>query len=52
MNTSSAKRLPITAAEYLEESIGLTLPVSAFYRTAPFPDDVARPWYLRFREDG
>jgi Uma2 family endonuclease len=34
------------------ESIDLTLPVSAFYRAAPFPDDVARPWYLRYREDG
>jgi Uma2 family endonuclease len=34
------------------ESIDLTLPVSAFYRSAPFPDDVIRPWYLRYREDG
>jgi Uma2 family endonuclease len=34
------------------ESVDLTLPVSAFYRAAPFPDDVARPWYLRYREDG
>ena len=34
------------------ESIDLTLPVSAFYRAAPFPENVARPWYLRHREDG
>ena len=34
------------------ESIGLTIPVSAFYQTATFPDDVERPWYLRHREDG
>lgn len=34
------------------ESIDLTLPVSAFYRSAPFPDDVKRPWYLINREDG
>jgi Uma2 family endonuclease len=34
------------------ESIDLTVPVSAFYRSAPFPDDVIRPWYLRYREDG
>ncbi len=34
------------------ESIDLTIPVSAFYQTASFPDDVERPWYLRYREDG
>ncbi|MCX6867735.1 MAG: Uma2 family endonuclease [Verrucomicrobia bacterium] len=34
------------------ESIDLTLYVSDFYRSAPFPDDVIRPWYLRYREDG
>lgn len=34
------------------ESIGLSVPVSAFYQTSPFPDDVQRPWYLRYREDG
>lgn len=34
------------------ESIGLAIPVSAFYQSAPFPDDVERPWYLRYREDG
>ncbi len=34
------------------ESIDLTLPVSSFYRSAPFPDDVKRPWYLINREDG
>ena len=51
MNTSTANRLPVTAAEYLE-FIDLTLPVSAFYRAAPFPEDVARPWYFRYREDG
>ena len=34
------------------EAIDLTLPVSAFYRSAPFPDDVKRPWYLINREDG
>ena len=34
------------------ESIGLTVRVSAFYQTATFPDDVERPWYLRYREDG
>jgi Uma2 family endonuclease len=34
------------------ESIDLTIPVSAFYQTATFPDDVERPWYLRYREDG
>jgi Uma2 family endonuclease len=34
------------------ESIDLTLPVSAFYRSAPFPEDVRRPWYLINREDG
>lgn len=34
------------------ESIGLTLTVADFYRAAPFPDDVKRPWYLINREDG
>lgn len=34
------------------ESIDLTVPVSAFYQTATFPEDVERPWYLRHREDG
>jgi Uma2 family endonuclease len=34
------------------ESIDLTLQVSAFYRSAPFPEDVRRPWYLINREDG
>ena len=34
------------------ESIDLTIPVAAFYQTATFPDDVERPWYLRYREDG
>lgn len=34
------------------ESINLSIPVSAFYQTTPFPDDVERPWYLRYREDG
>ena len=34
------------------ESIGLNVLVSAFYQTAPFPEDVERPWYLRYREDG
>ncbi|MCW1887581.1 Uma2 family endonuclease [Luteolibacter flavescens] len=34
------------------ESVGLTLTVADFYRSAPFPDDVKRPWYLINREDG
>ncbi len=34
------------------EFIDLAVPVSAFYQTATFPDDVERPWYLRYREDG
>ncbi len=34
------------------ESIDLTIPVSSFYQTATFPEDVERPWYLRHREDG
>lgn len=34
------------------ESIDLKVPVSAFYRSAPFPDDIKRPWYLINREDG
>jgi Uma2 family endonuclease len=34
------------------ESIDLTVTVSDFYRSAPFPTDVKRPWYLINREDG
>ncbi len=34
------------------ESIDLTLKVSDFYVSNPFPDDVERPWYLRNRQDG
>jgi Uma2 family endonuclease len=34
------------------ESIDLTVNVASFYQSAPFPDDVERPWYLRNREDG
>jgi len=34
------------------ESIDLKITVSGFYRSAPFPDDVKRPWYLINREDG
>ncbi len=34
------------------ESIDLTLTVADFYRSAPFPEDVKRPWYLINREDG
>jgi Uma2 family endonuclease len=34
------------------ESIDLGIPVSAFYQSSPFPDDVERPWYLRERLDG
>lgn len=34
------------------ESVGLTIAVGDFYRSAPFPDDVKRPWYLINREDG
>jgi len=34
------------------ESIDLSIPVSAFYQSSPFPDDIERPWYLRYREDG
>ena len=34
------------------ESVDLKLSVADFYRSSPFPDDVERPWYLRYREDG
>lgn len=34
------------------ESIQFEVPLAAFYQTAPFPPDVARPWYLINREDG
>ncbi len=34
------------------ESLDLKVPVSAFYQSSPFPDDVERPWYLRSHEDG
>jgi Uma2 family endonuclease len=34
------------------ESVRLTLKVADFYKSNPFPDDVERPFYLRFREDG
>ena len=34
------------------ESIALRLKVSEFYLSNPFPDDVARPWYLTNRQDG
>lgn len=34
------------------ESIGLTLKVEDFYASAPFREDIERPYYLRFREDG
>lgn len=34
------------------ESIDLTLTVADFYHSAPFPEDVKRPWYLINREDG
>jgi Uma2 family endonuclease len=34
------------------ESIGLTLKVADFYASTPFPEDIERPYYLRFREDG
>ncbi len=33
-------------------SIDLKVRVADFYRSNPFPDDVERPWYLRYREDG
>jgi Uma2 family endonuclease len=34
------------------ESIDLTVTVADFYQSSPFPEDVERPWYLRYREDG
>lgn len=34
------------------ESIDFAAPLAAFYQSAPFPPDVARPWYLINREDG
>ncbi len=34
------------------QSVDLTLKVSEFYQTNPFPADVERPFYLRSREDG
>jgi len=34
------------------ESIGLTLKVSDFYQSNPFRENIERPYYLRFREDG
>lgn len=34
------------------ESVGFEAPLSAFYESAPFPPDVARPWYLHDRADG
>jgi Uma2 family endonuclease len=34
------------------ESVGLSAPLGTFYQAAPFPPDVARPWYLINREDG
>ncbi|MBG7606878.1 MAG: Uma2 family endonuclease [Verrucomicrobia bacterium] len=34
------------------QSVGLTLNVADFYQSNPFPEDVQRPFYLRFREDG
>ena len=33
-------------------SVGMAIKVSDFYQSNPFPDDVKRPFYLRFREDG
>jgi hypothetical protein len=30
----------------------MAIKVADFYQTNPFPDDVKRPFYLRFREDG
>ena len=33
-------------------SVGLILKFADFYQSNPFPDDVKRPFYLRFREDG
>jgi Uma2 family endonuclease len=33
-------------------SVGLTIKVADVYQSNPFPDDVKRPFYLRFREDG
>lgn len=34
------------------QSVGLTLTVSDIYQSNPFPEDIERPYYLRFREDG
>lgn len=33
-------------------SVGLILKVAELYQSNPFPDDVKRPFYLRYREDG
>lgn len=33
-------------------SVGMTIKVADIYQSNPFPDDVKRPFYLRFREDG
>lgn len=33
-------------------SVGMAIKVSDFYQSNPFPDNVKRPFYLRFREDG
>jgi len=33
-------------------SVGLIIKVADIYQSNPFPDDVKRPFYLRFREDG
>lgn len=34
------------------QSVGLTLKVTDIYQSNPFPADIERPFYLRFREDG
>lgn len=34
------------------QSVGLTLKVADIYQSNPFPEDIERPYYLRFREDG
>jgi Uma2 family endonuclease len=33
-------------------SVGMAIKVADFYQSNPFPEDVKRPFYLRFREDG
>jgi hypothetical protein len=57
MSHSTVRKLPVTAAEYLEGERQSDVRHEfvngrVFYRSSPFPDDVERPWYLRHREDG